>query len=49
MVVDVYPRTRTVMVHRPGVLAVTLTGGDVLDGGDVLPGFRLPLSEIFDP
>jgi Uma2 family endonuclease len=22
---------------------------DVLDGGDVLPGFRLPLGELFDP
>lgn len=49
MVVDVYPRTRTIAVHCPGVPAVTLTGDDVLDGGDVLPGFSLPLSEIFDP
>ena len=48
MVVEVYPRTRTVMVHRPGVPAFTLTGDDALDGGDVLPGFSLPLSEIFD-
>ena len=49
MVVEVYPRTRTVIVHRPGVPPVTLTGDDALDGGDVLPGFTLPLSEIFDP
>ncbi len=48
MVVDVYSRTRTISVHRPGVPAVTLTGDDVLDGGEVLPGFSLPLSEIFD-
>ena len=48
IVVEVYPRMRTVAVHRPGVPAVTLTGGDALDGGDVLPGFTLPLSEIFD-
>ena len=48
MVVEVYPRTRTIAVHRPGVPAVTLTGGDMLDGADVLPGFSLPLSEIFD-
>ena len=49
MVVEVYPAERAVMVHRPGVPAVTLTGDDALDGGDVLPGFSLPLSEIFDP
>ena len=49
MVVEVYPAERAVMVHQPGVPAVTLIGDDVLDGGDVLPGFSLPLSEIFDP
>ena len=49
MVVEVYPAERAVMVHRPGIPAVTLTGGDALDGGEVLPGFSLPLSEIFDP
>ena len=48
MVVEVYPAERAVMVHRPGAPSVTLTGEDVLDGGDVLPGFSLPLSEIFD-
>ena len=49
MVVEVYPAERAVMVHRAGVSAITLTGDDVLGGGDVLPGFSLPLSEIFDP
>ena len=49
MVVEVYPAERAVMVHRSGVPAVTLTGDDALDGGDALPGFSLPLSEIFDP
>ncbi len=49
MVVEVYPAERAVMVHRAGVSAITLTGDDVLEGGDVLPGFSLPLSEIFDP
>ena len=47
-VLEVRPATRSILVHRPGVPAVTLTGDDVLDGGDVLPGFSLPLSEIFD-
>jgi len=49
MVVEVYPAARALMVHRPNTPAVTLTGEDVLDGGDVLPGFSLPLGEIFDP
>ena len=49
MVVEVYPAERAVMVHRPGTPAVTLTADDALDGGDVLPGFTLPLREIFDP
>ena len=48
IVVEVYPGTRTLSVHRTGAPSVTLTGDDVLDGGDVLPGFTLPLSEIFD-
>ena len=48
MVIEVYPAEQAVMVHRTGAPSLTLTGGDVLDGGDVLPGFSLPLSEIFD-
>ncbi len=48
MALEVRPAERTIAIHRPGVPAVTLTGEDVLDGGDVLPGFSLPLSEIFD-
>ena len=49
MVVEVYPAERALMVHRPNAPAVALTGEDELDGGEVLPGFKLPLSEIFDP
>ncbi len=49
MALEVRPAERTIAIHRPGVPTVTLTGEDVLDGGDVLPGFSLPLSEIFDP
>ena len=48
MAVIVHPGERAVMVHRPEIPAVMLTGDDALDGGDVLPGFSLPLSEIFD-
>ena len=49
MALVVRPADRTIAIHRPGVPEVTLMGDDVLDGGDVLPGFSLPLSEIFDP
>jgi hypothetical protein len=29
--------------------SVTLTEDDELDGGDVLPGFRVPVREILPP
>lgn len=41
------PRRRTVTVHRPGEPAVVVGGGEELDGGDLLPGFRLPVVEVF--
>jgi Uma2 family endonuclease len=43
----VLPEDRAVDVYRDGQLAATLHEGDVLDGGDVLPGFSLPVAEIF--
>ena len=42
----VYPDTRTIDVHRPGVAVVTL-GDDTLDGGDVLPGFTCAVATVF--
>ncbi len=41
------PETRVVVAHLPGGVAHLLREGDALDGEDVLPGFRLPLSELF--
>lgn len=41
------PDRRTVAVYRDGELAAELGEGDELDGADVLPGFRLPVTEIF--
>ena len=41
------PARRTVMVHRIGQPPVELGEGDELDGGDILPGLRLPVAEIF--
>jgi Uma2 family endonuclease len=43
----VEPVERTVMVFRPVGSPKTLSQGDALDGGDVLPGFRIPLNDIF--
>lgn len=43
----VNPASRQVQVHRPGVSAARLTERDVLDGGDVVPGFALPVARLF--
>lgn len=41
-----YPRSKTVIVQTAAG-AIIKRIGDVLDGGDVLPGFSLPVSAIF--
>jgi Uma2 family endonuclease len=41
------PRKRTVKAHLAPDRSVVRTEGQTLDGGDVLPGFRLPLRELF--
>jgi Uma2 family endonuclease len=47
MVVVVNPRRRTVTVHRPGQRPQILTEQDVLDGEDVVPGWSMPVADIF--
>jgi Uma2 family endonuclease len=42
------PDERLAIVHRPDGLARVLREDGELDGEDVLPGFRLPLSALFD-
>ncbi|MFO0957345.1 MAG: Uma2 family endonuclease [Isosphaeraceae bacterium] len=42
------PRKRSAWVHAPGLPVAELADGDSLDGGDVLPGFALPLTTLFD-
>ena len=42
-----YPSTRSVVVHRPDGTTITYTGGDVITDEELLPGFSLPLSDIF--
>ncbi len=46
MVIAVNPRDHTVSVHTPDS-AETLTEADTLDGGDVVPGWRLAVADIF--
>ncbi len=47
MVIVINPRKRQVSVHYPNTASLLLTEADTLDGGDVLPGWRLPVREIF--
>jgi Uma2 family endonuclease len=41
------PRRRTVAVHVPAQGPRKLTEEDELEGGEVLPGFRLPVCDLF--
>lgn len=47
MVVVVNPRSRTVAVRRSRTDVEILTEEDTLGGGDVVPGWNLPVAEIF--
>lgn len=40
--------TREVRVFAPGQTVIILGEDDVLDGGTVLPGFKLPVRDIFE-
>jgi hypothetical protein len=46
MVVLVLPG-ESVEVYRPGHKPLVLSVDDIIDGGDVLPGFRLPVRDLF--
>jgi Uma2 family endonuclease len=41
------PDARTVSAHGPDIESRTYTEADVLEGGSVLPGFRLHIAELF--
>ena len=42
------PRQKTVTVHRSDKSVQRLAVGDTLDGEAVIPGFRIPVAEIFE-
>jgi Uma2 family endonuclease len=44
----VYPGQSKVYAYTSTTEVRVLAAGDVLEGGDVMPGFRLPLPEIFE-
>lgn len=48
MVVVINPRTKQVLVHVRAADVKVLELDDTLDGGDVVPGWQLPLLELFD-
>lgn len=45
----VYPARRSVLVYRADGSTQRLREDDALDGEEVIPGFRLPLRELFRP
>ena len=50
LVWEVNPRRRTVTVYTTPTASTRLAEADTLTGGNVLPGFALPLAELFaDP
>ena len=48
MVIVLDSRVRTAAVYRSLTDVTILTEADTLDGGDVVPGWHMPVSEIFE-
>jgi Uma2 family endonuclease len=48
MVLIIRPRLKTITIHRSPTEVRVLTLNDTLDGEDVLPGFSVPVREIFE-
>jgi Uma2 family endonuclease len=44
---EIYPKARSVDIYAPGEPVRTVGMGGTLDGGVVLPGFTLPVRELF--
>ena len=47
MVIVANPRNRTLKVYRSRTEITLLTESDELEGGDVVPGFKVKVSELF--
>jgi hypothetical protein len=48
MVIVANPAQRTLTVYRSLTDIVILTEAEVLKGGDVVPGWEMPVKEFFD-
>lgn len=48
MVIVIDPAERTATIRTPSAPTQYLSINDTLDGGDVVPGWRLPLRELFE-
>lgn len=44
---EMYPQSKSIDVYAPGQPLRTFNIDDTLDGGKVLPGFKLPVRELF--
>ncbi|MCW5970294.1 MAG: Uma2 family endonuclease [Blastocatellales bacterium] len=45
----VNPKRRTVTVHHPGEAPIVYTEADLIEGGEILPGFSIAVAGIFNP
>jgi hypothetical protein len=43
----VNPEVRTVLIYRANGSIVGVRESDILEGEDVIPGFRCPVAELF--
>ena len=48
VVVVVNPRNKTVAIHRSAVEVMTLTEADTLEVPNLIPGWQLPVADIFN-
>jgi len=44
----VNPKSRTVVIHQLNKDSITLSEGDFLEGGELLPGFRIAVKRLFE-
>lgn len=44
----VYPGTRSIVVHKSLKDISTLTARDTLDAGGMMPGFVIPVADVFE-
>lgn len=47
MIIVVNPRNHTVAIYRPDKPPVRLTEDEVLEGGEVVPGWTMPVRDLF--